>query len=299
MFRAISSLILLALAVSSEASEPARVEKNVVYGMYSGLALLMDVHHPASPNGYGVIFISGSGWQAPMTYGATGLKENQIDIWGPPLLQAGYTVFAINHRAAPRFHYPAAVEDVQRAVRFVRHHAKEYRVDPARLGGVGGSSGGHLIGLVAMLAAPGNPDDVDAVNREAATLQTVVLRAAPSDLRILGAGAVVSFMERLPDRTPDDNVVYTAASPITHVSKSSPPALLMHGDSDDVVPYQQSVAMQAALKAQGATVKLVTISGGEHGPNFGIPNKPHAQLPEAFKETVSWLDAHLKPTRER
>jgi acetyl esterase/lipase len=299
LFRAISSLILLALAVSSEASEPARVEKNVVYGMYSGLALLMDVHHPASPNGYGVIFISGSGWQAPMTYGATGLKENQIDIWGPSLLQAGYTVFAINHRAAPRFHYPAAVEDVQRAVRFVRHHARDYGIDPARLGGVGGSSGGHLIGLVAMLAAPGNPDDADDVNREAATLQTVVLRAAPSDLRILGAGAVVSFMERLPDRTPDDKVVYTAASPITHVSKSSPPVLLMHGDSDDVVPYQQSVAMQAALKAAGATVKLVTISGGEHGPNFGTPEKPHAQLPEAFKEMVSWLDTHLKQARQR
>ena len=94
-------------------------------------------------------------------------------------------------------------------------------------------------------------------------------------------------------------MVYTAASPITHVSKSSPPVLLMHGDSDDVVPYQQSVAMQAALKAQGVTVKLVTISGGEHGPNFGTPDKPHAQLPEAFTETVSWLDTHLKPKRER
>jgi len=294
MFRALSSLILLGLVVTSEASEPAHVEKNIVYGMYSGLALLMDVHHPASVNGYGVIFISGSGWQAPMTYGATGLKENQIDIWGPPLLQAGYTVFAINHRAAPRFHYPAAVEDVQRAVRFVRHHAKDYGIDPARLGGIGGSSGGHLIGLVAMLAAPGNPDDADAVNHEPATLQTVVLRATPSDLRLLSRREVVSFMERLSDSTPDDKVVYSAASPITHVSKSSPPVLLMHGDSDDVVPYEQSVAMEAALKAAGATVKLVTIPGGEHGPNFGAPNKPHAQLPEAFKETVSWLDTHLK-----
>ncbi len=110
---------------------------------------------------------------------------------------------------------------------------------------------------------------------------------------------VVSFMERLPEQTPDDRMVYAAASPITHVSKSSPPVLLMHGDSDDVVPYQQSVAMQAALKAVGATVKLVTISGGEHGPNFGVPNEPHAQLPEALKETVSWLDTHLEPTRER
>jgi len=126
--KAFFSLILLAVIASSQANEQARVEKNVVYGMYSGLALLMDVHHPAKPNGRGVVFISGSGWQAPMTYGATGLKEQQIDIWGPPLLQAGYTVFAINHRAAPRFHYPAAVEDVQRAIRFVRHQEDDITI---------------------------------------------------------------------------------------------------------------------------------------------------------------------------
>jgi acetyl esterase/lipase len=208
-------------------------------------------------------------------------------------------VFAINHRAAPRFHYPAALEDVQRAVRFVRYHAKDYGIDPARLGGVGGSSGGHLIGLVAMLAAPGIPDDADAVNREAATLQTVVLRATPSDLRLMGGvPQVVSFMERVADATPDDKLAYAAASPITHVSNASPPTLLLHGDSDDTVPYQQSVALEAALKAAGVAVKLVTIAGGEHGPNFGLPDQPHVQLPLAFKETVSWLDVHLKSTRE-
>ena len=139
----------------------ARVEPNVVYGMYSGLALLLDVHRPATPNGYGVIFVSGSGWQAPTTYDATPLKQNQIPIWGPPLLKAGYTVFALNHRAVPRFHYPGAVEDVQRAIRFVRHHAKEYRIDPERIGGMGGSSGGHLIALAALLAAPGIAGDPD------------------------------------------------------------------------------------------------------------------------------------------
>src|SRR5688572_1965146 len=184
-------LALLALVVSLCAAgradaqpkplvEGARVEPNVIYGMHSGLALLLDVHTPATPNGYGVIFISGSGWQAPITYDATPLKQNQIPIWGPPLLQAGYTVFALNHRAVPRFHYPGAVEDVQRAIRFVRHHAKSYGIDPARIGGMGGSSGGssggHLIALTALLGAPGVADDPDPVNREPATLQTIVLR---------------------------------------------------------------------------------------------------------------------------
>src|SRR4051812_5792200 len=112
--RPLLSLLLALLCPLAFAGKPsvapaaATVERNVVYGMVSGAALLLDVHRPAQPNGRGIIFISGSGWQASTEYGATPLKEQQIGQWGPPLLAAGYTVFAINHRAAPRFHYPAA-----------------------------------------------------------------------------------------------------------------------------------------------------------------------------------------------
>ena len=292
------AFILIVFVAASHASAQSRVEKNVIYGMYSGLALLMDVHRPETPNGYGVVFVSGSGWQAPLTYGAVGLKEGQIGLWGPPLLRAGYTVFAINHRAAPRFHYPAAVDDVQRAVRFVRHHARQFGVNPSRLGAVGGSSGAHLIGLVAMLGAAGVADDSDPVNREPATVQSVVLRAAPTDLRQMsgsgGSPNVVSFMERLPNGTPDDEKVYNAASPIVHVSRSSPPVLLLHGDSDDTVPYQQSVAMEAALRRVNVAVKLLRVTDGEHGPNFGTAGNPHPQLPGIFDEMIGWLDQHLK-----
>ena len=293
-FRISGALAALSLFLTCQVQAQARVEKNVVYGMYSGLALLMDVHRPANPNGFGVVFVSGSGWQAPTTYGAVGLKENQIDIWGPPLLRAGYTVFALNHRAAPRFHYPAAVEDVQRGVRFVRRHAAEYGINPAKLAGVGGSSGAHLIGLVAMLGSSGMAGDADEVNREPATLQVIVLRAAPTDLGAQPGAAVVSFMERTPSGTPEDAASYTAASPITHVSKSSPPTLLLHGDSDDRVPYSQSVAMEAALKKAGVPVKLITVAGGEHGPNFLSPGKDHPQLPQVFTETIGWLDMYLR-----
>jgi acetyl esterase/lipase len=302
MRRAIVAVTLMMLFLANYATAEPRVEKNVVYGMYSGLALLMDVHHPEKPNGYGVIFVAGSGWQAPLTYDAVGIKERQIEMWGPPLLRAGYTVFAINHRAAPRFHYPAAVEDTQRAVRFVRHHAKAYGVDPVHIGGVGGSSGAHLLSLIAMLGAAGNDDDPDPVNREPATLQCVVLRAAPNDMRqMIGSGAlpqVVSFMELPPSNAPANEKVYTAASPIAHVSRSAPPVLLLHGDADKTVPYQQSVAMEEALRAANVPVKLVRIPGGEHGPNFTVAGagKPNPEWPDFLGEMVSWLDQHLKAT---
>jgi acetyl esterase/lipase len=268
--------------------------------MYSGLALLMDIHYPEKANGHGIIFVSGSGWQARLAYDATPLKEEQIGEWGPALLRAGYTVFAINHRATPRFEYPAPVDDVQRAVRFIRHHAQRYGIDPAKLGGVGGSSGGHLVGLVAMLAGAGTPDDPDPVSRQSAALQCAVLRAAPTDLvkmiggSTIGTAAVVSFVGRLPTPLPEDQKVYRAASPITHVSASSPPVLLLHGDADDTVPFQQSVGMEAALRAVNVPVKLVRVTGGAHGPTFGPSGKPHPQFPAVLEESVTWLDRHLR-----
>jgi acetyl esterase/lipase len=294
MKRTIAAVAGLALALGvSAGAQDATVEKNVVYGMHSGLALLLDVHRPAKANGYGIIHVAGSGWHAPLGYDAAPLKESQIDVWGPPLVAAGYTVFSISHRAAPRFRYPAAVEDVQRAVRFVRHNARQYGVDPARLGGIGGSSGAHLVGLVAMLRAPGITDDPDPVNREAATLETVVLRAGPFSMGLDPVGnAQVSFMGVLP-QGPEARV-YAAASPITHVSPGAPPTLLLHGDADETVPYAQAEAMEKALRAANVPVQLLRIPGGKHGPTFGGRAARRDDWPDYLGATTAWFDRYLK-----
>jgi acetyl esterase/lipase len=283
------------------AIRPLNVERNVIYGMYSGFALLMDVHRPVASNGYGILFVAGSGWQAPLEYGATPLKDTQVPLWGPPLVAAGYTVFAVNHRAAPRFHYPAAVEDVQRAVRFIRHHAKVYGIDPDRIGGLGGSSGGHLVGLVSALGAPGIADDPDPVNRQPATLQAVVLRAPlvdlPKVMEVPGAVAlVVSFLEVPLAGNPASKALWAQASPQTHVSARTPPTLLMHGDADDLVPYSQSTGYEAALRAAGVPTRLLTLPGGKHAADFGFP-QPRPGWPDYFSEASSWFDTYLKAGR--
>jgi acetyl esterase/lipase len=281
---------------------PVNVERNVIYGMYSGFALLMDVHRPVTSNGYGIVFVAGSGWQAPLDYGATPLKETQVPLWGPALVAAGYTVFAVNHRAAPRFHYPAAVEDVQRAVRFIRHHAKVYGIDPDRIGGLGGSSGGHLIGLVSTLGAPGIAADPDPVNRQPATLQTVVLRAPLVDLPKMtavpaGLALVVSFLEvPLGDNVPTSKALWAEASPQSHVSAKTPPTLLIHGDADDLVPYAQSTGYEAALKAAGVTTKLINVPGGRHAADFGFPQPKPGWL-NYPAEAAKWFDQYLKASR--
>jgi acetyl esterase/lipase len=296
---AAASFPLSALAAPAKETRVApAVERNVVYGMYSGLALLLDVHRPAKSNGYGIVFISGSGWQAAPDYGAGPLKNNQVDLWGPPLTAAGYTVFAINHRGAPRFHFPAALEDTQRAIRFVRAHAKAYGIDGAHLGGLGGSSGGNLIGLAGMLAAPGESRDADAVNRESAALQAIVLRAAVSNLRTVtapaGVGYVVSYVEAGYSEAPAVKALYAAASPVAQVSSRAPPTLLLHGDADPLIPYQQSVEMEAALRAANVPTRLITIPGGGHGADFVPGNEPRPDWPDYFGETVAWFDRYLR-----
>lgn len=278
---------LLAVLLTVPALFGQSQESNVIYGMYSGLALLMDVHKPAQPNGYGVVFISGSGWHAPVEWGSEPLaKGGQTKIYAPVLTKAGYTVFSLTHRAAPRFRYPAAVEDVQRAVRFVRHNAQRFGIRADRIGAVGGSSGGHLVLMLGTLDGAGDSNDKDPVARTSAKVQCVVARAAPADLAAMAgaAPAVVSFMG-----APPPGKAYQQASPVTHVSGDDPPTLLIHGDADASVPFNQSERILELFAKAGVASKLLRIPGGAHGPTFG--NVKNA--PDYMVEMIAWLDKYL------
>ena len=149
-------ILAMLAATGSFAAGQFTIESNVVYGMYSGTALMMDVYKPATPNGYGIIFISGSGWTTPLAYSAPELKTNsQSKLYATALANAGYTVFPVNHRSLPRFRYPVPVEDVQRAVRFIRTNAKRFGINADRIGASGGSSGGHLVSMLGTLDGMG------------------------------------------------------------------------------------------------------------------------------------------------
>ena len=289
---------LLLLAAIAQAA-PLRIESNVIYGMYSGLALLMEVYYPEQPNGYGIVFISGSGWHAPQEYSAEPLsKAAQGELYAPRLAAAGYTVFCISHRAAPRFRYPAAVEDAQRAVRYVRHNAARFKVRADSIGAVGGSSGGHLALMLGLMDGKGEAQDADPVNRVSAKVQCVVARAAPVDLAAIsasgGSGATTSFIGMpAPSKEIGGSIevrTYREASPISYVSADDPPVLLIHGEADDTVPIGHSIKMEAALRQAGIAVKLLRIPGGKHGPTFGNP----ANAPDYMGEMVNWLNQHLR-----
>jgi acetyl esterase/lipase len=284
---------------ATSGSAQSRVDKNVVYGMYSGAALLLDVHYPAKGNGFGVVFIPGSGWNAPLGYSAAPLKESpQVGMYVPSLLQAGYTVFAVTHRATPTFRHPAQLEDLQRAVRFIRHNAAKFGIDAARIGGAGGSSGAHLISMLATMDGTGDSSDPDPVNRESAKLQCAVARAAPVDFTQmsgnLGTPLVALLLGARVDETTAKNTIEyktaLTASPIHYVSADDPPMLLIHGDADRTVPFHQSELLEVALRKANVPVKLLRIEGGDHGPDF-----PGAKNPPDYKaEMVKWFDTYLR-----
>jgi acetyl esterase/lipase len=282
---------------------PARVEANVIYGMHSGLALLMDVHYPHESNGRGILILGGTGWHLPVSYGGFGQKDRTTAGGYEPLLEAGYTLFHLNHRAAPRFRFPAPLEDVQRAARFIRFHAGRFGIDGTRLGGWGFSSGAHLIALLGVLDGAGDPEDGDAVNRESAKLQCVVAGALPADLtrRLtpMGDAAVTSLLGAPPGSFGpllEDRLTIgaaRAASPVHHVSPDDAPFLLEHGDADEIIPFEQAGAMEQALRAAGVPVQLRRVVGGDHGGRRFAAQDPA----ERFGAIVGWFDRHLAVRR--
>ena len=291
------SLILVFLAPLKLLAQPkldtASVDRNVVYGMYSGLALIMDVYYPHNPNGYGIIQISGSGWTRPMGLDARMLNhQSHVTADATPMLAAGYTVFTLNHRATPRFTYPAQVEDVQRAVRFIRYHADKYQINPDKIGAIGGSSAGHLVSMLGLLNGDEFLQDDSPINQVNAKVQCVVARAAPSNfLNGQDANYFLGFREK--ERALAGSIEYKiaqAASPITHVTPDDAPILLAHGDADESVLFEQSESMYQKLQETGVPSRLLRIEGGGHGFNFsGAKNKP-----DLAKIYVQWMDKHLR-----
>lgn len=275
-----------------------RTEKNVVFGTYSGLALLMDVHRPYRPNGYGVVVVPGSGWTSRQTYDAPLLTDlgSNVRFFLPKLLEAGYTLFVTNHRNGPKFHYPDALLDLQRAVRFIRHHAATYEIRSDRLGAIGYSSGAHLAALLGVQGGVGDKDDPDPVNRGTGRVECVVAAATPTDFSSFQSAEWAVFIGQvvsLPGGSPDPVAVkaYRMASPVSYVSRSAAPLLLLHGDADSIVPYRMSETMRDAMVQAGGTVKLVRIPGGSH--DFAAKARDRADWPDVFLEAVAWMDQYL------
>jgi len=260
-------------------------QDGVVYGTPDGQALTMDYY---APKGRGVhpiaIIIHGGGYHGGDS--KSGSEAYVADFLAP----AGYAVFSVNYRLAPKYPYPYMVLDVQRAVRYIRYHAKDWHADPNRIALVGGSAGGFLSNMVGLLNGAGDPNAADPVDRESARAQAVVSLYAQSSFEFVPLNADVHRLLDPLIAQKGEKEAIREASPITYVSKDDPPFLEILGDMDEYIPYSEATNLQTALEAVGVRCDIIRIPGGKHG--TGGWNKLPG-VPDWEREMTEWLNARL------
>jgi acetyl esterase/lipase len=290
------------------AARPYREVRDVVYGRTYGAALTLDVLTPIhGANGAAVLCIqSGDFVSQPLAESDNYVLE--------PFLLHGYTVITVVHGGFPKYTIAETIRHVERAVRFIRFHARDYAIDPHRIGVTGSSSGGYLALMLATAGAKeppladesdpvGKPDEIDAVS---CRVQAAGCYFAPTDWLDYGAEnkcvldasfgpqlqAMFQFYEFDKRRftftpiTDRARIVRVLAdiSPARRVTKETAPILLLHGENDPTVPLQQSQLMIERLKAAGVPAKLVIKPGAGHGWNGQDKDLDQVRL---------WFDTNL------
>jgi acetyl esterase/lipase len=293
-------LAVTAPVPGGDGKRPARLS-DVIYGRKDGLALTLDVFSPAGePNGAAAVLIVSGGFKSS--------ARDIQPIFYAELLKRGYTCFLVVHGSQPRYTVPEIRVDVNRAVRFIRYNAKQYKIDPNRIGIGGVSSGGLLALLMGTAPQPATADAGDPVDRIESNVQAVAAFFPPTDYLNYGSKGK-EFMDvkshGIPFRAAHDfrefdakeglyrpitqkdklRAIYKDISPVYHVTAKSAPTLLFHGDKDQLVPYQQSETFFARLQEAGVPSKLETRKGAGHGWITVVTD---------LNLVADWFDKHLK-----
>jgi acetyl esterase/lipase len=272
-----SLLVVLGLALAAHAA----VQTDIEYGVAAGESLKLDAFVPEGAGPFpAVILVHGGGWNAGDKSGGP-RKGYMAPIHGA-LEQAGFAWFSINYRLAPKHRYPACVEDVETAIRWVKANAAKYRLDPRRIALSGESAGGHLVQL-AMVRAD-----------ESTRVAAVVPFYGRCDLIVdqkPGAELRTNLAQLFGRKTYDDEArrLMTEASPLLHLKRGLPPVLLVHGTADASVPYDQSVAWQKRSRELGLVCDFITIKEGVHGMISW-----DAVAPAYRQDVVAWIGRTLK-----
>ncbi len=280
---------MLALLAASSLAFAADVrtptQEGIVYGVADGVQLTMDYYAPKGPGVHPIaIIIHGGGYQRGDS------KSDSEAYCADFLAPAGYAVFSINYRLAPRYPYPHMVYDVERSVRYLRHNAAQWHADPARIALVGGSAGGFLSNMAGLRGGLGNTDARDPVDRESAKVQAVVTLFAQSSFATVPLNRDVHALLDPLIRQKGEAAALREASPITYVSADAPPFLQILGDKDEYIPFTEATNLDSALRKLGVASQVIRIPGGTHGTGgwHKLPN-----VPDWERRMVEWLNATL------
>ena len=291
-----AALVLAALAPPAAAQPDKKdappsytAKEDMIYARKHGTALTMDVFTPKEKaNGRGVIFCTSGGWFSAKEF----VPQFAVPVFVRPLTARGYTVFAVLHRSQPLFTVPDAVEDIGDAVKFIKKHAKEYGVDPDKLGISGMSAGGHLSLMQGTAAGDGKvaavgcffpPTDFLNYGKPGAN------GAGTGDLKDFAAPFAFRRFDQkekvfVPVTGDERAKMIKGISPVYRVSKESAPALVIHGDADKLVPIQQPELLVDKYKEAGVPFELVVKKGASHG---------WQNMDKDVGLIADWFDKHL------
>ena len=281
-------ILLTALPRAADLAVPDTVtfERGLEFANPDGQHLPLDLARPRTGDGPfpAIVCIHGGGFRA-------GTREG-YDALCVTLAQHGYVAGTITYRLAPAYQFPAAVYDCKAAVRWLRSNASKYHIDPARIGVMGGSAGGHLAlflgvtGGVKEFEGTGNLD-------QSSDVSCVVSYFGPSDFT-QSYGKSVDAHEVLPlffgGNLEQKRREHIVGSPLYWVTPRAAPTLCIHGTKDNYVAYEQAVWMVDRLKASAVEAELVTFEGAGHG-------FKGAEAEQADAAMLAFFDRHLKPGR--
>lgn len=258
-------------------------EKGVEYANPDNQHLQLNMARPEGTGPFpAVVCIHGGGFRAGTRDGYDGLIKK--------LAENGYVAVTVTYRLAPKYQFPAAVNDVKAAVRWLRANAAKYHVDPNRIGAMGGSAGGHLAQFLGVTADQqqfeGDGENLDQSSRVAC----VVNFYGPSDFT-KSYGKSVDAVEVLPlflgGNVEQARQRHIVASPLYWVTPNAAPTLCIHGTKDNYVAFEQAQWIVEKLKAAGVEAELLTMEGAGHGFKGDDAARADAAM-------LAFFDRHLK-----
>ncbi|HEX6271080.1 MAG TPA: alpha/beta hydrolase [Anaerolineales bacterium] len=245
---------------SEAGSHTGQIYKDITYCTMGGIALKLDLYFPQSMSAPApvVVYVHGGGW-------TQGSRNGQVEmLYASALPEAGFILASVDYRLAPQHKFPAMIEDVKCAIRFLRARAAEYNIDPERIGAMGASAGGHLVSLLGVSDGSAGFDMGEYLD-QSSRVQAVVDLFGPADLTAGYSSAYQGMAQNVFGTTDPAHPVFMAASPVTYITPDDPPFLILHGDRDQTVPLAQSQELYDKLIAGGVDAQLVIVRGGSHG----------------------------------
>lgn len=276
------AIVFGALGGKVAAAEPSvEVIRDRVYIERESGPLAMDIYVRQGAGPFpGMLVVHGGAWHMG--------SRAQFATTAMALAQHGYTAASISYRLAPKDKFPAQIYDCQAAVRWLREHASEFKIDPTRIGGYGYSAGGQLVALLGALDDDDLLEEGVPADAASARLQAVLAGGAPCDFRVLipNSERLAYWLGGTPAANPN---AYRNASPANFVTPDDPPMFFFHGEQDRLVPIRSSQRMVERLVAAGVTAEMYTLpSAGHISPVFD---------PVALEKVISFADRHLKDIR--